>query len=555
MNNSFIFTPPATAAGVERRASSVESQTMKHSRHSNAPAQPFSNVLDRAVQTPPKKVAEKAKHESLTGGRSAEHRSARSVEAHEEHRASAPQRSSRRKDKNEDDVAIQPAGTGMHAQVVLPIETAPLSEVGNEIIEGEIKIVNCSTAKTSTNEHAGESAAGGKSEATAAQGDDVNSQLLKLMPSGVDEVESNLVRDMKPAESALRAVASVGNTIPSAVAQTSATSLEGLLPEVAATTASPTGAMSPATQPIPAATAREVALGVSREEANAVSETGIPLVNPLDDSATSAAAVVNQIAPDELRRSVRLDRMIAAESPENTHGTAVAKMTMSMNNEAKREEIAGLTEQVLPGGVVSQPVTRINLPSEPQPRTLSGRGEIISVDALSAAARLTTGPTRADDSVNGNLLDVREASPAARLGEVISREVRMFKRGGDDMVEVVLTPDSKTQISLKLQWRDGQVEVQARCDLGDHRLLNTQWSQLQASFAAHGVRLSHLSERAHTGFTEFFGNAGFSQQRGGERQPAPQQSAIDVMKPVVPTAKTGAARSVIRSSNRLESWA
>jgi hypothetical protein len=150
---------------------------------------------------------------------------------------------------------------------------------------------------------------------------------------------------------------------------------------------------------------------------------------------------------------------------------------------------------------------------------------------------------------------MRDVSPAARLGEVISREVRMFKRGGDDLVEVVLTPDAKTQISLKLQWRDGQVEVQARCDLGDHRLLNAQWPQLQASFAAHGVRLSHLSERAHTGFTEFFSNSGFSQQQGGERQPAPQQSAIDVMKPSLPVAKPAATRSVIRSSNRLESWA
>jgi len=54
---------------------------------------------------------------------------------------------------------------------------------------------------------------------------------------------------------------------------------------------------------------------------------------------------------------------------------------------------------------------------------------------------------------------------------------------------------------------------------------------------------------------EFFSNSGFSQQQGGERQPAPQQSAIDPMKQALPAPKTGAARSVVRSSHRLESWA
>jgi hypothetical protein len=123
---------------------------------------------------------------------------------------------------------------------------------------------------------------------------------------------------------------------------------------------------------------------------------------------------------------------------------------------------------------------------------------------------------------------------------------------------VVLTPDARTQISLKLQWRDGQVEVQARCDMGNYHSLNGDWPQLQAALAGHGVRLSHLSERVQTGFTEFFNNSGFSQQRGGGRQESSQQPRENIFQ-AVPTvsnaSKTSAAKTVKQSNQRLESWA
>ncbi|MGC3960786.1 MAG: hypothetical protein QM813_23485 [Verrucomicrobiota bacterium] len=142
-----------------------------------------------------------------------------------------------------------------------------------------------------------------------------------------------------------------------------------------------------------------------------------------------------------------------------------------------------------------------------------------------------------------------------RISEVISREIRMFKRGGDDLVEVVLTPDAKTQISLRLQWREGQVEVQARCDLGDYQSLNTQWAQLQSSLASHGVRLSHLSERVTTGFTEFFNNPSFAQQRGREEQSQHSAGTAEAL-PTLPAAgKLSATPIVRRGGGRFDSWA
>lgn len=142
-----------------------------------------------------------------------------------------------------------------------------------------------------------------------------------------------------------------------------------------------------------------------------------------------------------------------------------------------------------------------------------------------------------------------------RISDIITREVRMFRHAADDLVEVVLTPDAKTQISLRLQWRDGQVEAQARCDFGDHKMLNMQWPQLQTALADQGVRLSHLSERVQTGFTDFFNNSGFSQSRGGDRQPSPQTLRENGTITPSPGSSKPAAAKQAQARRLLESWA
>lgn len=575
MNNSFIFTPPAAQSAPRDASPNFQSPP-----RTSAPALPFSNVLERAVQTPPRPNAPRPKHDSLTGGRSAEHRAARSIEAHDEHKPSARSESVRgkRKDRQDEDVAIQPATCAGMSTPAMPVLAVPAHVMTEGKTEAAITVADCSDAATPTNETGNATASAGANvgaKAVLAAGMDAatdsaaetapaNMNGVKR-PDGDDgAVEKSFIAELKPVEPAVTqgALTPVKNLpgqveLPTNADQKpTASSEEFSLPgeTTERTWVAPPSQSTQMERPrIPASNAREVALGVSREEA-ALDTAGeiLQATAPTEVTVVEVTAA-NEIAPEELRRTVRAIRRSWDEMHENTSGTAAAKMTMSMNNEAKKEEIAGLTQQLLPGGAVAQSAHGINLPSESVRHASS---EIINVDALSAAARLSTGPARTDVSVNGELVDVRDASPTARLGEVISREVRMFKRGGDDLVEVVLTPDAKTQISLKLQWRDGQVEVQARCDMGDHRLLNTQWPELQASFAAHGVRLSHLSERVQTGFTEFFNNSGFSKQQGGEHQSPAQRSAADAPTPAIAQpAKPGAAKSAIRTNHRLESWA
>lgn len=281
--------------------------------------------------------------------------------------------------------------------------------------------------------------------------------------------------------------------------------------------------------------------------------------NPPAATVTTAAAVVADSAteapdsaPEEVRRSVRATRRARLETLEATAGTGGAKSSETMKTAIKKEELAGGTEQFLP---VSSPNALSALRNLPGEATRKAAGQFSGPDALEAAAK-TAGPAHGAPSTDTEAMFVRSTNPMARISEVISREIRMFKRGGDDLVEVVLTPDTKTQISLRLQWREGQVEVQARCDLGDYQSLNNQWAQLQSSLASHGVRLSHLSERAPTGFTEFFNNPNFAQQRGREEQSQHPTTNPDAL-PALPTTvvKPGATAAVRRSNRLFDSWA
>lgn len=253
------------------------------------------------------------------------------------------------------------------------------------------------------------------------------------------------------------------------------------------------------------------------------------------------------LTSEEVRGSVRAARRTLAAAVEKARGIGAAKLSETMKTALKKEEVAGLGQQLLPGSAAMPLAATILNPA--------GDGRVgASVEALNAAAKISPAPTRADVSGSGDLVELRPTSPLVRVSELISREVRMFKRGGDDLVEVVLTPDAKTQISLRLHWREGQVEVQARCDLGDHQSLNQQWPQLQAAMAQHGVRLSHLNERIPTGLTEFFSNPGFSQQQGGERRATGNSTDAESVA-TVPAGKSAAGQAVVRSNRLLESWA
>lgn len=314
----------------------------------------------------------------------------------------------------------------------------------------------------------------------------------------------------------------------------------------------PVAAGSIGTTDSPAPTSVITAVAAAMEPAPEAPTTETDLASAMEN--VVATETEKEFAPpsEQARHVSRQARRAWAEALENGRGIGSAKSIGTMNTANNREEIAGLSPQLVPGSSGLPGSTLSNLPGDVRLGAVGGNA---SLEALNAAARLNPGATRADLSGAGEPLEVRPPSPLVRTSELISREVQMFKRGGDDLVEVVLTPDARTQISLRLQWREGQVEVQARCDLGDHHALNLLWSQLQNAMAQHGVRLSHLTERAPTGFTEFFNNPSFSQQHGERRSAAHSGGAIVDLPAGAPAGKTGATVSGVRSNRLLESWA
>lgn len=553
MNNTFIFTPANSSKTADVGAALNFNATSAPRGGTKKADQPFSNVLDRAVQTRPKprsdeKREAKCDHrkEPLTAGRSETHRSERSVEAHAEHKAGEDQRTEKRKDAEpQAEVSTPIVCVGLPTTVAM-IEVSPVSET------------SASTAEVAQAADSGEAVVGanpttnvvpGSTTQSAPQNASSQSAVTDLGVAARAEIS-----DAQADEELLAAIQNSGDASDDvdlqAAAKVIADASQALEADLQASASDIEVAVANALQgsgtefsPLAAATAREVVRGVTLEPAAEVSGEESAASPPTDEAAVAAAVVT----PEAVRplRAARRDR---GEDAENSGGIAAAKMEITMNNALKTEENAGSAGQNLPGGGSAMK----NLPSD-APRI--GAREISAVEILSAT-RPGVGPTRSDTS------EIREASPsntaasAARIGEIISREVRMFKRGGDDLVEVVLTPDTRTQISLKLQWRDGQVEVQARCDMGNYHSLNNDWPQLQAALAGHGVRLSHLSERVQTGFTEFFNNSGFSQNRGGERQETSRQSGGETLfTPVTSVVKTSTAKAIKSANQRLESWA
>ena len=280
----------------------------------------------------------------------------------------------------------------------------------------------------------------------------------------------------------------------------------------------------------------------------------------LEFDSTENAAVEEEgteiVTPPEVARDIRrAARQFRSEAQEGDRGTSGAQLQGTMNTSNKKEDLAGFTQQFLPSDSAAGVSAAAKLPGEVR-RNISGATN--SGEAAVGAVKFSPAPVRVDVSNAGETAEVKAAAPIVRVNELVSREVRMFRRGGDDLVEVVLTPDVKTQLSLRLQWRDGQVEVQARCDFGDYRSLNTQWAQLQTSMAAQGVRLSHLSERVPTGLTDFFNNPAFSQQQQSGQQQTRNSEASDSGPTIkaTPTPNPVTSRPArVRGSGLFDSWA
>jgi len=241
---------------------------------------------------------------------------------------------------------------------------------------------------------------------------------------------------------------------------------------------------------------------------------------------------------------------------QNRGGTTVAKIDLQMKNTVKQDEIAASAKQELPGSPIVQlrvmPTGTGREGKREGMRSLSSDSTAAVTAGIMAPVAARVGESPINDASNGRL------TLPGRITEIVSREVQMFKRAGDDSIEVVLTPDQHTEISLRLQWRDGKVEIFARCERGDYQSLNLQWTHLQSALAHQGVRLSHLTQPTPAASTSLFAGAGFDQTPNGARSQYQPPAALEELSRPIRIAqplRNPPPRTASPPRRLLESWA
>lgn len=154
---------------------------------------------------------------------------------------------------------------------------------------------------------------------------------------------------------------------------------------------------------------------------------------------------------------------------------------------------------------------------------------------------------------------------AAHLVESIRTEVTNLRMRGGEAMTLTLKPDGVTQLQVEVTVaRNGAVHAVARCDRGDFQSLNSQWPQLQQSLAAHGIRMTDLSNNNGAGAQDQSRSGAFQNFDGQHN--APQRDTRDGRQFEDELAGTAALRPAVRQnlqptpatptiSRRWQSWA
>jgi hypothetical protein len=255
----------------------------------------------------------------------------------------------------------------------------------------------------------------------------------------------------------------------------------------------------------------------------------------------------------------RLERLTAetGQGMLPASGTSDAQSENQMKHGANRNESARSYQQELPVGLASSadrtdPIEPVKLPSarlaqesvELSPATISQAASLAEVKPHGAPPPAAEKPSPTDGH--------------ERLLKLIQSEVQVLNTARMDKMSVVLRPDGQTEILLRLQMQDGQVEAHARCDRGNFDALNSEWRQLQQTLFACGVRLAPLDapvSSSHDSIANFSNRFDSASAFQNPRQPQnsarslEQEGETSASRPEKPRTRSR------QSSHLLELWA
>lgn len=250
------------------------------------------------------------------------------------------------------------------------------------------------------------------------------------------------------------------------------------------------------------------------------------------------------IAPrdDEFQPSRAHDRVLP------TAGTAAAKPAPRMVTAVEMDETAGQAEKNLPGDAFGRDF--------PRPGEFLRNGAAIDsrVDSRMhpVPVQLTPASMASNDvQVIGVAAPVSEPA-VERVARALMDGVAHLRHVDRESVVVRITPQPGTELSLRVELRDGGVSAHLQLDRGDRQFVDTHWQELQRRMAEQGVQLHRDEESLGRSGSSF--HQGFSQSQ--QRPEAQREEAVPFPRP----PRNGSsvprpAATLSHSRSMLERWA
>jgi hypothetical protein len=211
-----------------------------------------------------------------------------------------------------------------------------------------------------------------------------------------------------------------------------------------------------------------------------------------------------------------------AQPQPEPNGTSIAKQDVAMKQAEKTNKIAGQTEKVLPGNVVSaaresqSPGVSLNAQSFIS-TAAAGSPALNNIDGMSSLP---------SDSIAASAVVNARSNSLERTQDLMMVSATRLSDSGNNSMQVVIKPDAGTQLSLELRQQSGNVEVQATLQQGDFNHLNQQWPDLQQRLEERGIRLSSLTDEGATGGSNT-GSETFENKQNQASEVVPELTLMD----------------------------
>lgn len=226
---------------------------------------------------------------------------------------------------------------------------------------------------------------------------------------------------------------------------------------------------------------------------------------------------------------------------------------------------AAIGQKKLPGELFSDPATEDTHTNQgqgtkmPEP-LLTGNGS--GIHPLNFSSFTGRSEAFAQSASAAGDVESRGVTPVDYVVQEIGRNAFQLRQLGAGQMQVVLKPDSNTELALHLSLRNGIVEVQAQFDQGNSAAVNVYWKELRFVLAQQGVHLMPLRETpspvTHSPHSDarWFDHSG-ADQRSAQERPSYYVQAETPAEHQTVGARSGrvGATASQRAAGRWESWA